>query len=190
MKRIMTLITIFLTVGFAVCLPIFAVTKNGVMEIVTISIGVTLYHFAMRLAVGAVAQAIMKNRANPESPWFREKSFESRLYKGMGVGRWKKHLPTYAPEIFDASQRTVEELVGATCLAEVVHEIIMLLSLLPIALILFFDGAAAFVITSALSMLFDGLFVMIQRYNRPRFVRLMKRKDRIKQEEPMIGDVK
>ena len=98
----------------------------------------------------------------------------------LRVRRWKKYIPTYSPDTFDAGKKTVKEIVGATCQAEIVHELIMALSLLPIALIPFLGGAAALIITSALSMLVDSAFVILQRYNRPKLVRVMERFDRLK----------
>jgi hypothetical protein len=56
----------------------------------------------------------------------------------------------------------------------------MVLSLLPIAVIPFLGGAAAFITTSILSMLIDSVFVILQRYNRPKFVRVMERFDKLK----------
>ena len=180
MKRKMFLITAFLGISFAVLLSVFAHTKNSVIEVVTVSVGVTFYHFAIRLAIGVIVNLIMKNKANHENVWFREKSFESKLYRLIGVRKWKKYLPTYSPDTFDSSQRTVKELIGATCQAEIVHELIMVFSLFPIILILFFDGAAVFITTSVLSMLIDSLFVVLQRYNRPRLVRVMNRFHKLK----------
>lgn len=56
----------------------------------------------------------------------------------------------------------------------------MLFSLLPIALIPFLGGAAAFIITSVLAMLIDLIFVILQRYNRPMLVRVMERFEKLK----------
>ena len=180
MKRKMLLITVFLTVGFVVCLPIFVFTGNDILEIVTITVGIALYHFAMRLFIGSVVNLIMKNKADHNSIWFREKRFENKLYKLMRVRKWKKYLPTYSPVTFDTTQKTVKEIVGATCQAEIVHEIIMVLSLMPIALIPLLGGAAAIIITSFLSMLIDLTFVILQRYNRPKFIRVMERFEKLK----------
>ena len=188
MKNKMILITAFLFVGYAISLPVFVVTKNAIVETVTITIGVTLYHFAMRLAVGTIVNSIMKNKANHKNIWFREKGFEIKLYRLIRVREWKKHLPTYSPDTFDTSQKTVQEIVDATCQAEIVHEIIMALSLLPIALIPFLGGAAALIITSVLAMLFDSLFVIIQRYNRPKLVRVMGRFQKLKNNERNISE--
>ena len=187
MKKKMISITVFLFIGFAIFLPVFIVTKNDIVEIFTITIGITLYHFAMRLAVGTVVNLIMNNQANYKSVWFREKSFENKLYKRMRVRKWKKYLPTYSPETFDTSQKTVKEIVGATCQAEIVHEVIMVFSLLPIALIPFLGGAVAFIITSVLSMMIDCVFVILQRYNRPKLVKVMERFQILKNSEQGIS---
>lgn len=180
MKNKMILITVFLLIGFAISLPVFIVTNNTIVEIVTITIGITLYHFAMRLAVGTIVDLIMKNNTNHKNIWFREKSFENKLYKLIRVRKWKKYIPTYSPNTFDTSKKTIKEIVGATCQAEVVHEVIMVLSLLPMTFIPFLGGAAALIITSVLSMLIDSVFVILQRYNRPRLIRVMERMNKLK----------
>ena len=175
----MILITEFLLAGFAVSLLVFVLTKNDIAKTVTISIGITLYHFAMRLALGSIVNAIMKNKANHNNAWFREKSFENKLYRLIRVRAWKKYLPTYSPDTFDTEKKTVLELVGASCQAEIVHEAIMAFSLLPMMLIPHLGGALPFIITSVLSMMFDSLFVILQRYNRPKLIRVMKRFQKI-----------
>ena len=187
MKKKMISITVFLFIGFAIFLPVFIVTKNDIVEIFTITIGITLYHFAMRLAVGTVVNLIMNNQANYKSVWFREKSFENKLYKRMCVRKWKKYIPTYSPETFDTSHKTVKAIIGATCQAEIVHEVIMVFSLLPIALIPFLGGAVAFIITSVLSMMIDAVFVILQRYNRPKLVKVMGRFQTLKNSEQGIS---
>ena len=180
LKKKMILTTIFLLIGFAILLPLFIATGNDMIEIITITTGITLYHFSMRLAVGTIVNLMMKNKANHNNPWFREKNFEKRFYNLLHVRKWKKYIPTYNPDTFDTSKKTVKEIVGATCQAEIIHEIIMALSLLPIALIPFLGGAAAILITSFLSMLIDSVFVILQRYNRPKLVRTMDRFDKLK----------
>ena len=175
MRRKMFLITILVALGFGISLSLFLLIGGAAFEAIAITFGVTLYHFLMRLAVGTGVDLIMKNKANHKNAWFREKRFEAELYRILRVRKWKKHLPTYSPDTFDTSKKTVGELVGATCQAEIVHEIIMVLSLLPVVMVPFFQGAAAFIITSLLSMLFDSLFVILQRYNRLKLVRIMDR---------------
>ena len=180
MKKKMILITAFLLIGFAVFLTIYIVTNHDVIEAITITLGIALYQFAIRLAVGAAVNLIMNNKANYKNAWFREKSFESKLYKLIRVRKWKKHVPTYSPDTFDTVKKTIKDIVGATCQAEIVHEVIMIFSLLPITLIPLLGGAVAIIITSVLSMMIDSVFVILQRYNRPKLVRVMERFDRLR----------
>ena len=174
----MLLTTAILTVAFIICLLIFLVTKNAVIKTLVITVGVTAYHFVMRLAVGLVVNLIMKNKANHNNFWFREKGFESKLFKIIGIKKWKKYLPSYNPESFNVNKKTVEEIIGATCQAEIVHEIIMPLSFLPTCFIPLFGEPFVFVLTSLLSAIFDLTFVIIQRYNRPRILRLAQKHKR------------
>ena len=72
-------------------------------------------------------------------------------------------------------KRSVEEIVQVTCQAESVHEIIILLSFVPPLFSVRFGFLDVFLITSCAAALFDGLVVILQRYNRPRLLRLMRR---------------
>ena len=56
----------------------------------------------------------------------------------------------------------------------------MVFSLLPIVFIPLLGGAAAMIITSVFSMLIDALFVILQRYNRPKLLRVMERFEKLK----------
>jgi hypothetical protein len=77
MKKKMILITVFLLIGFAVFLPICITTNNSIIEAITITIGVTLYQFAMRIAVGTMVNLIMNNKFNYKGIWFREKTLKT-----------------------------------------------------------------------------------------------------------------
>ena len=134
------------------------------------------YHFLMRLAVGALIQVLYRNKAfSYDSPWFRQHPLEKKLYDLVKIKRWKLSLVTARPEQFDLRTRTYDELLHNMTQAEVVHEIIMVLSFVPLLLIPRYGAASVFVLTSLAACLIDSLFVMIQRYNRPRILRLKKR---------------
>ena len=59
--------------------------------------------------------------------------------------------------------------------AELVHEGIIVLSFAPILASLAFGATWVFVLTSVLAACYDMLFVVMQRYNRPRILRLMEK---------------
>lgn len=136
-----------------------------------ITFGTTFYHFAMRLAVGA-AVPIPKN---PHASWFQPRPFEQGLYRALRVKRWKGRMPTFLPEHFSLSRAGAAGVLRNSCKSEIVHEVIMVLSFAPVLAIPELGAAGVFWITSALSALFDGCFVVIQRYNRPRLLRLVQK---------------
>lgn len=61
------------------------------------------------------------------------------------------------------------------CQSEIVHETIVVFSFLPIVSVVWFGSLPVFIITSVLSAGFDLMFVVMQRYNRPRIIKLIKR---------------
>ena len=139
-----------------------------------ITFGTFFYHFAMRLLVGALIPA----RFDPKSPWFQSRPWEQRLYKRLKLRRWKDRLPTYAPRLFSPGHYPPDKIAVHMCQAEVVHEVIVLCSFIPLLFSLFFGAFPVFLITSILSAAVDMLFVLLQRYNRPRLLRLLEKKAR------------
>jgi len=91
----------------------------------------------------------------------------------LRVKTWKKHLPTYDPRQFSMREHSPEQIVRNMCGAEVVHEIIIACSFLPLLMVPLFGAFWVFFITSLLAALVDSLFVMAQRYNRPRLERII-----------------
>ena len=84
-------------------------------------------------------------------------------------------MPTYDRTLFDPRVHTWVEIAQAMCQAELIHETIALLSFLPIAAGIWFGAYPVFIVTSALAAGCDMLFVMMQRYNRQRIMKLLER---------------
>ena len=171
----MKLTTLITGLAFAVAVVLNLTLGGELALVLAITFGVTFYHFAMRLAVGGVINAVMKNRANYNAWWFCQRKGEEKLYSFLRVKKWKKFAPTYAPNSFDIKERTIEQIAMATCQAEIVHEVIVALSFLPLLLIIWYGEPLVFIITSVLSALIDTVFIILQRYNRPRLVKVIER---------------
>ena len=139
-----------------------------------ISFGTTLYHFAMRLAVGWFVTLFFK-KYNYKNRWFRPRKWEADLYRRLKVRTWKRHLPTFDPVKFSTEANTLPQIVQNMCEAEVVHEIIVVLSFVPLAFVPAFGEFPVFLITSIAAALLDCVFVIAQRYNRPRLVRIIEK---------------
>lgn len=142
-----------------------------------ISFGTTAYHFLMRLVVGYAVLYTTKNQFDFRKPWFQPKTWESSLYRFLNLRNWKGKLPTYAPGQFSLKENTLHQVIQNMCGAELVHELIMVLSFLPLLTVPVFGAFPVFFVTSLLSALFDSAFVMAQRYNRPRLVRIYEKQE-------------
>ena len=140
-----------------------------------ISTGTTFYHFAMRLLVGTIVPPCVKSPMGRH--WFRTKSFEPKLYEVLKVKHWKDRMPTYDPASFSLRENTLEQIVHNSCVSEAVHEVIVLFSFVPLLFTRLWGAFPVFLITSVLAALFDGCFVMMQRYNRPRLIRILEKKE-------------
>ena len=85
-------------------------------------------------------------------------------------------MPTYSPEAFSPRLHSWEEIVRATCQSELVHEANIALSFPPLLASLWFGAFGVFLITSLCGAAFDLSFVVMQRYNRGRIVKLASRR--------------
>ncbi len=80
---------------------------------------------------------------------------------------------TFNPDLFSLKTHSAEQVIMEMCKAETVHEVIVVFSFVPLFFALAVGDFAVFLITSILASFFDMIFVIIQRYNRPRIVKLL-----------------
>ena len=168
------LVAVLLTVLLSAAYSFF---HQGWMLDAAITFGTTAYHFVMRLAVGYGIPRLTNYDFDYRRLWFRPRAWEPAFYKKLNIRHWKKNLPTYAPEQFSLKDNSLHRVIQNMCGAELVHETIMVLSFLPLLTVPVFGAFPVFFITSVLAALYDGIFVMAQRYNRPRLVRILEKKE-------------
>lgn len=175
--KISAITTVVLTVIFIL---IYQCSFNAVILSMAITFGTISYHFLMRLAVGYVVNESFHNRFDYNRKWFQEKKFEKCLYEMLRVKKWKNKMPVFAPEMLDIRIHTWEEIAGAMCQAEVVHSIIVILCFVPLSAAVVWGAFWVFFITSVLAAVVEGLFIIMQRYNRPRIMKLIEKEKRLK----------
>lgn len=178
MKKTMKRITVILLVLSVVFVLLNIYLKTDLFLILSITFCTALYHFVMRLFVGEICNKFIEPNLNCNSKWFKEKKFEKKLYKLLKVKKWKKFAPTYSPESFSLEKNSKEDIIRTMCGAEVVHELIIVFSFLPIIFSGLLDSFYEFLFTSIIAALVDSVFVIIQRFNRPRVIKLLKRSER------------
>lgn len=174
MAKAMKVLTAVLLIATCVSGCLYRIFPYSTLLTIAITCGTTGYHFAVRLLIGALFQWADPQH-DPYKKWYRPRPWEKKLYQRLNVKAWKNVLPTYAPDSFSPQLHTWDEITRAMCRAELVHEVIILFSFLPLLGALWFRALPVFLITSVLAAGFDLLFVIVQRYNRPRAIRLAGR---------------
>lgn len=176
MPRIMRFIAFFSAAGTLGSAALFHHCGLDVFLTLAVTFGTTAYHFGVRLLVGFLFNVCMKNQADCQKKWYRLRPWENRLYQFLRVKAWKGKMPTYDPVVFSSKSRTWDEIAQAMCQSELTHETNIVLSFLPVIASKWFGSFEVFLITSICGGLFDLLFVIIQRYNRPRVMQIASRR--------------
>lgn len=178
MPKAMKGLTVFCLTMTLVAGALFGCSQKGLYLTLTITFGTVFYHLAVRLLVGFLYNAGMKNRADLTAGWYRLRPWEDRLYKALRVKAWKGRLPTYVPENFSPKAHTWREIAQAMCQAELVHETNVLCSFLPIVASRYVGAFWVFFATSVCGAAFDLLFVILQRYNRGRVMKIIAKTEK------------
>lgn len=173
MKQTMKSLAVLTTFAAILSAVLYNGLKIGVFLTLAITFGTAAYHFCIRLFIGTLLPRAMKKPADYTKKWYQQRPWEQTLYAKLGVKKWKRNMPTYNPELFDISKHSFEEIAQAMCQAELVHEVNIVFSFVPVVCTVWFGAFAVFLVTSLLSAAYDLLFVMMQRYNRPRILRII-----------------
>lgn len=113
-----------------------------------------------------------------ERGWEKHGEFYQRVFR---VKRWKDRLPEISDfikstfpkkSVKEFSSEYVEKFLLESCRAEFAHWCIIFSTLI----FLFFGGLESFASMLAVSVLLNTPFIIIQRYNRPRIILIMKQK--------------
>lgn len=136
-----------------------------------------MYHFWGRIIMGNVSK-LFKKHISYKQKWFKERKFEKKLYKILKVRSWKDKALTYNPESFSLEKHSLEEIANTMAKSEVDHWINEVISISTIFFSAIWGEFWIFFITALAAMIFDSQFIIIQRYNRPRIVKLIERQSK------------
>ena len=111
-----------------------------------------------------------------------------RVYTKLGIHHWQSRVPDmsrFFPELMPAKsldrlpdQTGLLTMIQETCVAEAVHVVLCLFGIACLWLWPGFGGTAVY----AVYVLLGNLpFILIQRYNRPRLVRMYRRREKQKE---------
>lgn len=174
-----------LAAAIAACL--YGLFRQSALLTLAISAGTTCYHLGARFLAGALYARCPNSWLDYRRGWYQPRNWEGTLYAALQVKRWKGRLPVYSPESFSPALHSWQEIIRTMCRSELVHETCMALSFAPLPASIWLGAFPVFLGTSVLGAGFDLLFVMIQRYNRPRAVRLARRQERARKKSAPTG---
>lgn len=116
---------------------------------------------------------------------YRSFAFEKggKIYETIGIAKWQSRVPDMSrifPKLMPAKkiparpdEQTLLVMIRETCAAEATHTLLMLAGLGVIVIWPCVWGVMLYLVYAILGNL---IFIIIQRYNRPRLVRLYERK--------------
>lgn len=107
---------------------------------------------------------------------------DGQLYKRLRVSAWQSRVPDMSrickklmpPKKLEGrpDKNTLRQMINETCIAELTH---FLLCLTGLAVLWLWPGLGGLAVWLIYCLLGNLPFIIIQRYNRPRFVRLLNR---------------
>ena len=155
----------------AVSFSLYYIYKINIKAILWIGIVafMVVYHLWLRIIMGNVTKLF---KLNYNMKWFKEHSFEKNLYKLLKVKKWKGKALTYNPELFSLKNYSYLEIANTMTKAETDHWINELISLSSLLFAFLWGKFPIFLISCIAAILFDMQFILIQRYNRPRILKL------------------
>ena len=133
-----------------------------------------IWLLALALLAHPLGQALPRRWFDGERFPYRCYKWEKqgRIYTRIGVERWKTLVPDMVKKQVDPTAVTAAQaavLVQETCVAEAVHTASSLLGLLCLRL---WPGRGGVIVWAVWFLLGNLPFILIQRYNRPRLLRL------------------
>ena len=149
------------------------INTNGIILWIGITSFTIMYHLWMRIIMGNVTKLF---KINYKQTWFKERKFEKKLYKLLQVKKWKGKALTYNPELFSLKDYSLQEIANTMSKAETDHWINEIISLSTLLFAIAWGEIWIFLITAIAAMLFDAQFIVIQRYNRPRIVKILEKR--------------
>ena len=127
---------------------LFVQNRNDVCYAVGIIFLIVSYHIIVRLVVDNAVDMALDYQVDSSKSWFEDSDAEKAFYRLIGVRKWKKKLPFFDNSKFSLKKHSLEDIIGASCQAEIVHEINILASLAAILLAIPFGVMWAFLLTS------------------------------------------
>ena len=143
-----------------------------------------IYLIAIGILSNPAAKLINRDNIDYTKFPYRSYSFErgGKIYEKIGIRFWKEKVPDMSAVLkhlikkevrFKSSAADVLRQIQETCVAEITHHALIILSL---PMLIYWKSKWAFLCEAIYILLLNLPFILIQRYNRPRLIALYRRK--------------
>jgi len=131
---------------------------------------------------------VPKKYFNENARLFKERRFESSFYRKIKVVKWKDKLPDAGKLIHfqrdslpeDIDQDYINRFITECCIAELGHLSVGILGFSSLFFVFLIrvqsrlEHLGVFLILAIMDLLIQMLFIIVQRYNRPRLIKLRR----------------
>lgn len=143
-------------------------------------LGCAVYCAIAGIAGFVFGRLISKCQLSPDKGWFRCFAFEKdgAVYEKLKIRKWQSRVPDMSrivpfwmpPKNLTGDYRQrLPVMIRETCVAELTHIVVSILGLPCLGL---WPGLGGILVTAVFILLFNAPYILIQRYNRPRLIRL------------------
>ena len=151
-----------------------------------------IYYAGTGIVGFILGRLLPKNRFDPESVWFRCHRFEQngKIYEKLRIKRWQNRVPDMskifpwampAKKLSSDFKTQLPRMLEETCVAEFIHWLLCLTGLYGLTL---WPGPGGLILYILYVAVFNLPFILIQRYNRPRLLRLLHKLQPERRMEP------
>lgn len=153
-----------------------------------------LYLAVLGIGMFLLGRWIPRKLFHPNAGYWRCFAFEKegRLYEKLKIRKWHSHLPDMSrlfprwmpPKHLQGNYSVrLETMILETCIAELVH---LTLCVLGFGCVFIWPGPGGIAVSLCNLFLLNLPFVLIQRYNRPRLLRLQHRLKQTEKEKVYV----
>lgn len=104
--------------------------------------------------------------------WYKQYNWEKSLFKKIKIKTWKNKSPTYDAKMFSLSNHSKDDILKLMIQSENVHLLLIFASYIPIILGKYYGHYPVLILLATIFSLSHIPFVMIQRFNIPRIIKL------------------
>lgn len=154
-----------------------------------ITIILTIFWLSVNIFIPWIVRFIVPNELFNENNFlFKERKFESSFYRKIKVTKWKNKLPDAGKLIHfqrdslpqDIDENYINRFIKECCIAELGHLAVGIIGFASLFFVFLIPGdkklehLLIFLLLAVMDFFIQMLFIIIQRYNRPRLIKLRK----------------